>query len=343
MRVAMYYANSDVRLEERPKPAAGDGEILVRIEASGICGTDCLEWYRVNRVPLVLGHEIAGVIAEAGKGVKHYKIGDRIAVSHHVPCGECRFCRTGHETVCDVLRKTNFDPGGFSEYVRVPKINIEKDGVYKIPDNVSFEEATFVEPLACVIRGQRIAGFRKGQNVLVIGSGISGLLHIQLARLNGAGKIIATDISDFRLKAAKKFGADRVIKADEYAPERFRELNNGYLADLVIICAGADQAFEQGLKSIERGGTVLVFSAAAKDAKFQVPINDIFWRNEVTVTSSYAGSPSDHREALEKIASRKINVYDMITHRFSLADAGLGFNLVAEARESIKVIIEPQR
>ena len=343
MRIAMYYANNDVRLEEKPKPATGAGEILVRIEASGICGTDCLEWYRINRVPLVLGHEIAGVIAEIGKGVKRFKAGDRVAVSHHVPCGECRFCRAGHETVCDVLRKTNFDPGGFSEYVRVPKINIEKGGVYEIPKSVSFEEATFVEPLACVIRGQRIAGFYKGQTVLVIGSGISGLLHIQLARLSGAGKIIATDIADFRLKAAKKFGADHAITADEYTPERFKELNNGYLADLVIICAGASPAFEQGSRSVERGGTVLVFSAAGKDVKFPVPINDIFWRNEVTITSSYAGSPSDHREALEKIASRKINVYDMITHRFSLADTARGFGLVAEARESIKVIIEPQR
>jgi len=343
MRVAMYYANNDVRLEEKPKPAIGAGEILVRIEASGICGTDCLEWYRINRVPLVLGHEIAGVVAEAGPGVKRLKIGDRVAVSHHVPCGECRFCLAGHETVCDMLRKTNFDPGGFSEYARVPKINIEKGGVYAIPENVSFEEATFIEPLACVIRGQRLAGFCKGQNVLIIGSGISGLLHIQLARQAGAGLVVATDISDFRLNAAKKFGADQAIKAVEYTPERFKELNGGYLADLVIICAGADPAFEQGLRSVERGGTVLIFSAAGKDAKFPVPINDIFWRNEVTITSSYAGSPSDHREALEKITSRKINVCDMITHRFSLAEAGEGFKLVVEARESIKVIIEPQK
>lgn len=342
MRVAMYYSNNDVRLEERPKPAIGEGEIIVRIEASGICGTDCMEWYRIHRVPLVLGHEIAGVIVEAGKGVKRYKAGDRVSVSHHVPCGECRFCKAGHETVCDTLRKTNFDPGGFSEFVRVPKINVEK-GVYPIPKNVSFEEATFIEPLACVMRGQRLANFKRGKSVLVIGSGISGLLHIQLARHSGASRIFATDIEGFRIKAAERLGADHAVSAKVYSPEWLKEMNGGNLADLVIICAGAPSAFDQGLRSVERGGTVLIFAAAGKDERFPVPINDIFWRNEVTVVSSYAGSPSDHVEALKKIASHKINVCDMITHRLPLARTGEGFKLVAEAKESIKVIIKPQR
>ncbi|MDD5423264.1 MAG: zinc-dependent dehydrogenase [Candidatus Omnitrophica bacterium] len=342
MRVAMYYSNNDVRLEEKERPAPGAGEILVRIEASGICGTDCLEWYRIHRVPLVLGHEIAGVIVEAGKGVKRYKVGDRVSVSHHVPCGKCRFCRAGHETVCDMLRKTNFDPGGFSEFVRVPKINVEK-GVYIIPKNVSFEEATFIEPLACVIRGQRLAGMKKGKSVLVIGGGISGLLHIKLARSAGAGRIFATDISDFRLKAAKKAGADLAMNAAEYTPERLKDMNGGLPADLVVICAGAASAMEQGLKSVERGGTVLIFAATGKGVTIPLSVNDLFWRNEATITSSYAGSPDDHREALKKIASKKVKVCDMITHRFGLEDAVKGFRLVAEAKESIKVIIEPQK
>ena len=158
-----------------------------------------------------------------------------------------------------------------------------------------------------------------------------------------AKRIIATDISDFRLKAAKKFGADYAIKAGEYSPDRLKSFNDGALADFVIICAGVTSAFEQGLRSVERGGTVLIFSAAGKDVLLPVPINDIFWRNEVTVTSSYAGSPEDHREALEKIASHKIDVCGMITHKFNLAQTGKGFNLVAEANESIKVIIEPQK
>lgn len=343
MRVAMYYANSDIRLEEKPKPVVGADELLVRVEASGICGTDCLEWYRINKVPLVLGHEIAGIIVEAGKGVKRYKAGDRVAVSHHVPCGECRFCRDGHETVCDTLRKTNFDPGGFAEFVRIPKINIEKGGVYALPKDVSFEEATFIEPLACVLRGQRLAELKKDKTVLIIGSGISGLLHIQLAKTAGAKRVIATDISEYRLKAARKLGADRAVNAKDYSPGLLKESNDGYLADLVILCTGAVPAIEQGLRSVERGGTILVFAATDKGVTIPVSINDLFWRNEITIMSSYAGSPDDHIEALKLIASRKINVRDMITHRFGLGETGLGFKLVSEAKDSIKVIIQPQR
>lgn len=343
MRAAVYYSNSDIRIEERPKPEIGDGELLVKVEASGICGTDCLEWYRRDRVPLILGHEIAGLVVSVGKGLNRYRVGDRVSASHHVPCGECRFCRAGHETVCELLRKTNFDPGGFAEFVRIPKINVDKLGVYTISKNVSFEEATFIEPLACAVRGQRLAGFKKEKSVLVVGSGISGLLHVKLARAGGAKFIAATDVNDFKVAAAARSGADLALNAKDYTPEKFRAANGGYLADIVIICASAKGAFEQALRSVERGGTVLIFAAGDKDALLPVPINDIFWRNEVTVLSSYAGSPADHVEALGKIDSKKVNVRDMITHRFGLADTGKGFKLAAEARESIKVMIEPQK
>jgi L-iditol 2-dehydrogenase len=265
-----------------------------------------------------------------------------VVVAHHVPCGECRYCRSGHETVCDTLRKTNFDPGGFSEFVRVPRINVEK-GVFLIPRSVSFEEATFVEPLACVVRGQRLSRLKRGDSVLVVGSGIAGMLHIKCAKAAGVKRVIATDICDFRLEAARKAGAEHAIHAGAFTPEKFRELNDGCLADLVIICAGSQAAFEQGLRSVERGGTVLIFTAAGKDATMPVPTNEIFWRSEVTLMSSYAGSPQDHIEALEKIRSRKINVYDMITHRFPLAETLSGFKVVAEAKDSMKVIIEPQK
>ena len=343
VRAAVYYSNSDIRVEERPRPEIGDGEILVKVEASGICGTDCLEWYRKDKVPLVLGHEIAGTIVSVGKGIKRYRPGDRVSASHHVPCGECRLCRAGHETVCDTLRKTSFDPGGFAEFVRIPKINVDKFGIYSIPKNVSFEEATFVEPLACVVRGQRLAGFKKEKSILVIGSGISGLLHIRLARTSGAKNIVATDINDFRLDAAKRSGADFVFNSKDYTPEKLRAVNGGYLADLVVICSGAKPAFEQGLRSVERGGTVLIFAAADKDALLPVSTNDMFWRSEVTVLSSYAGSPADHIEALGKIDTKRVIVHDMITHRVGLFDAVKGFRLVAGAGESLKVIVEPQR
>jgi len=343
MRVAVYYSNSDIRIEERPVPAIGEGEFLVKVRSSGICGSDVMEWYRVNRVPLVLGHEIAGEIVEVGKGLREFAKGQRAACSHHVPCGECRYCRMGHETVCEMLRATNLDPGGFAEYVRVPAVNIEKKGVYLLPDALSYEEATFIEPLACVLRGQRLIGLKKGQTVLVIGSGISGILHIQMAKANGASKVAATDINDYRIKAAVKFGADAVFNASDYTPEALRQIQSGRLADLVIVCAGAAQAIDQALASVERGGTVLFFSAANQGVTVPLDINRIFWRNEVALTSSYAATPAEHLEAMGLIARRIVNVKDMITHRFGLAETQHGFKLVAEAKESLKVIIEPQR
>jgi L-iditol 2-dehydrogenase len=342
MRVAMYYSNRDVRLQEMPVPQIGPGEVLMRVEASGICGTDLLEWYRRHKAPLVLGHEVAGVVAAVGEGVKHYKVGERICAAHHVPCNTCHYCLSGHHTVCDTLRQTNFDPGGFAEYVRLPRINVEQ-GIFALPDELSFEEATFVEPLACVLRGQRLAHLQPGQSVLVIGSGVAGLLHIQLARTSGAGYIMATDVVDYRLKAARKFGADVAVQAKDYTPASLRQAADGRLADLVVICSGAASAISQALESVERGGTVLFFAPTEPGVSIPISVNDLFWRNEVTLTSSYGGSPADYAAALGLIQAGKIRVREMITHRLGLAETGLGFQLVARAQDSLKVIIEPQR
>ncbi len=339
MRVAMYYNNNDVRLEEMPVPRIGPGEILVKVIASGICGSDVLEWYRIKKAPIVLGHEIAGEIVEVGEGVGKVKEGDRVFVSHHVPCNTCRYCRSGNHTVCETLHTTNFDPGGFAEYIRAPRINVDQ-GTFILPDEITFEDGSFVEPLACVVRGQRVAGFRPGTSVLVLGSGISGLLHIMLARASGAGRIIATDISEYRLAKAREFGADEVIHAGEDVPALVKELNGGYLADLVIVCAGALSAFKQALKSVDRGGTVLCFATTDPGVKIPIPANE-FWRNSITVLPSYANSPYDAEVAIELIRSGRVNVNPLITHRLPLEETARGFKLMTEAGESIKVVIEP--
>jgi len=341
MRVAMYYNNRDVRLEEMPKPKIGPGEVLVKVIACGICGSDVLEWYRIKSAPRVLGHEATGEIVEVGEGEERYRVGDRIFVSHHVPCNTCRYCLSGHHTACETLHKTNYDPGGFAEYIRVPRINVEH-GIYLLPEALSFEDGTFIEPLGCVVRGQRLARVQRGDSVLILGSGISGLLHVQLARAHGAGRVIATDINEYRLKAAKKFGADAVISAGENVLERLRQLNEGRLSDRVIVCTGAMPASKQALQCVDRGGTVLFFAVPERGVDISVPIAE-FWRNEVTIMTSYGAAPGDLEEALRLIEERKVNVHDMITHRLGLAETGLGFRLVADAKESLKVVIEPQR
>ena len=341
MRVAMYYKNSDVRLQEMPVPKIGPGEILVKIQASGICGSDVLEWYRIKKAPIVLGHETAGEVTQVGEGVVKFKPGDRVAVSHHVPCNTCRYCLAGNHTVCETLHTTNFDPGGFSEYVRVPKLNVDR-GVFLLPPEVSFEDGSFMEPLGCVLRGQRLARLMPGQTVLVMGSGISGLLHIMLAKALGAGRVIATDVSPYRLKAAKDLGADAVINAKEDVPARLKELNGGWLAELVIVCTGAMPAFAQALKSVDRGGTLMYFATTNPGETLPVPIND-YWRNGITLMPSYGNSPYDAEAAIALIRSGRVPVGKLITHRLGLAEAAQGFQLVAGAGESIKVILEPQQ
>jgi L-iditol 2-dehydrogenase len=339
MKVAMYYNNNDVRIEEMPVPIINENELLVKVKASGICGSDVMEWYRIKKAPLVLGHEIAGDIVEAGKKVKKYKVGDRIFVSHHVPCDDCHFCLDDKKTLCHALHTTNFYPGGFAEYLCVPEINI-KNGVFVLPKEVSYDEGVFIEPLACVVRGLKTAGMKPGLNVLVIGSGISGLLQIKLARAWGANRIIATDIDEYRLTSAKKFGADITINAKENVPEQVKKHNDGKLADLVVILTGATSAVRQGLQSVGPGGTILFFAPTEPGMEIPFPLFDL-WNKQIKMVSTYAGSPEDINLAIDLIKTKKVKVTDMISHKLPLTDAAKGFQLVAKAQDSMKVILEP--
>ena len=339
----MYYSNKDVRLEEMPVPEIGPGELLMRVVAGGICGSDVMEWYRRDKVPLVLGHEVAGEVVEAGEGVTGFKPGDRVAATHHVPCNTCHYCLAGHHTICKTLLKgTHFYPGGFAEYVRIPAINVDR-GVFHIPAEVSYEAASFMEPLACVFRGQKNARLKPGQCVLVLGSGISGLLHIGLARALGAGLVVAADTIPFRLEKAKQMGAHLALQADDRMEKAIRDVNEGRMADLVIICF--DGFIPLALKSVERGGTVLFFGGASEGATIPATINELFWRTEITLTSTYAGAPQDCDTALKLIKAGAVPVEDTITHRLSMEEGPLGFQFVSSPmeHECIKVIVEPQR
>jgi L-iditol 2-dehydrogenase len=339
MKVAMYYNNNDVRIEEMPVPTIGDNELLVKVKASGICGSDVMEWYRIKKAPRVLGHEITGDIVAVGKNVKRYKIGDRVFVSHHVPCDTCRFCKDNQQTLCHTLHSTNFYPGGFAEYLRVPEINVDR-GVFVLPKGMSYEQGVFIEPLACVVRGLKTARMKSGQTVLVIGSGISGLLQIKLAKAWNAGRILATDVGDYRLQAAKKFGADVVIHAKENVPEEVKKHNEGRLADLVVLCTGVLPAVQQALHSVEAGGTILFFAPTAPEDNVPFPLFEL-WNKQITMVSTYAGSPEDITTAIELIKTKKVIVVDLISHTLPLSEAAKGFQLVAKAKDSMKVILKP--
>jgi L-iditol 2-dehydrogenase len=336
MKVAVYYSNDDIRIEERPKPRISVGEILVRMKASGICGTDVMQWYRIKKAPRVLGHEMAGVIATTGKGVERFKKGDRVFVSHHVPCYRCYYCVQGNYTACESLHTGNYDPGGFSEFIRVPEENV-RYGTFLLPEGITFEDATMIEPLGCTIAGQNQLGLKKGQTVLIIGSGVSGILHVQLAKIKRV-RVIVMDINEYRLNKAVEFGADYVINANRYSVDELKGINDNRLADIVIVCASAKQAVANAISSVDRKGKILFF--AVPDTDIEIP-SVRFWRDETTLIFSYGAAPDDIQKAINLIDNNKIDVRKMITHKVPLSAIQQGFKLASEAKESLKVVVVP--
>jgi L-iditol 2-dehydrogenase len=336
LKVAVYYNNSDIRIEERPLPSISDSEILVKMKASGICGTDVMEWYRIQKAPRVLGHEMAGEIVEIGENAKGFEKGDRVFVSHHVPCYKCHYCLQGNYTACEFLHTGNYEPGGFSEFIRVPEENV-RHGTFLLPDSLTYEDGTMIEPLACALAGQNQLGLKEVQTVLIIGSGVSGILHIQLAKMKGA-KVVATDIDEYRMNSAMDFGADRVLDAGKYSVDSLRNANDDRLADVVIVCTAAKQAIDNALVSVERKGKVLFF--AVPESEIAIP-SMRFWRDEITVTFSYGAAPDDLQTAIELIDKGMIDVRKMVTHKVPLSSIMQGFRLVTEAKNSLKVVVVP--
>ncbi|RUA17699.1 MAG: alcohol dehydrogenase [Clostridia bacterium] len=341
MRVAMYYNNNDVRLEELPRPVIGPGEALIQVRASGICGSDVMEWYRIKKAPIVLGHEVTGDIVELGEGVEGFAVGERVVFTHHVPCNNCYYCQRGEHSLCETLHNTRFYPGGNAEYVRLPQINIEKGGMLRLPENVSYDEGTFIEPLGCVIRGMRKMDIQPSDSVLVLGSGLSGLLNIKAAIAMGAGRVVATDINDYRLAAARQAGADVAINALEGdVVTAARAANDGRGFDIVIVCTAAPMVFGQALELADKGATMLLF--AINTPGTEIPFEPYaLYHKGVTLTSTYAAAPRDLREAMTLIASGRIEVASLITHRLPLDETQKGFQMTARAESSLKVIIDP--
>ncbi|MBU1186015.1 MAG: alcohol dehydrogenase catalytic domain-containing protein [Pseudomonadota bacterium] len=336
MKVAMWYNNRDIRLEDAPMPRPGPGEMVVKIHACGICGSDIVEWYRLPRAPLVQGHEIGAEVVEVGASVTQYSPGDRVFIAPKVPCMACDSCRDGHYPVCTAVDDRL--PGGFAQYILVPEALVE-EGTSLLPDGVSYDLSTFIEPLACVVRAQNLSGVDKARTLLVLGCGMSGLLHIKLAKARGGISIAATDISPFRMGAARRFGADLVMDAGDNIAERPASETGGK-ADVVMICTSALSAVDQAWACVNKGGAVVFFAVPEPGKPVFLPANE-FWRQEIRILTSYYCGPPDLKEALSLIDRGVVKLEDMITHRLPLKDIGEGFRLVTEGKKSIKVIIHP--
>jgi L-iditol 2-dehydrogenase len=342
MRVAMYYNNNKVVVQEMDLPPTGESEILIKVLACGICGSDIMEWYRIKKAPLVLGHELSGEIVGTGAKVKKFKIGDRVFSTHHVPCDQCHYCITGHHTACEVFQKVNNHyPGGFSEYLKISGRSLET-GTFILPEKVTDEQATFIEPLGTALRGLRASELKPGDSLLILGSGIIGLLMIKLAKALGAGRIMATDIDDFRLKMAKEFGAEHTQKADGDISSFIREVNGGRLADKIVICTGALSAAEQALQCIDKGGIITFFAVPEPGQRINIDFNP-FWRDDVTLKTCYGAAPLDNLQAMELISHGNIKIDDMITHKFPLADTEKGFKTASQGKNCLKVLIYPNK
>jgi len=344
MKVGVFYDAYDIRCEEMPIPKIGSGEILVKMRASGICGSDLGPEYILTKIkergrkPVVIGHEVSGEVVKVGEGVKKFQVGDRVVPHHHVGCLSCWYCKHGAYTLCKDFYPINFDPGGFSEYFSVPQRLVEQD-TYLIPEDVSFEEAAQVEPTACIIRGIRKTPLRQGDAVAVVGCGPMGLTHIKLLTIFGAGEIIATDLSDFRLKAAERFGATVTVNPQvEDAVERAKGMTDGRGVDIAFTATTSAKANEQAIKMIRPSGTLFLYAGLDPDFKLTLPEIYRVCR-EITITSTYSASHLETEMALELMRSKRLGLGDLVTHRFKLDKIAEAFKIARERQDSLKTVI----
>jgi len=338
MKVARLYSFSDIRIEDIPVPEIGPKDALIKTKACGICSGDVMPWYIEKKAPLVLGHEPAGEVVEIGKDVASVKKGDRVFTHHHAPCFTCRFCRRGDYVQCETWRKTRIIPGGISEYILIPQTNLENDTL-TLPESLSYEDGTLIEPTACVVKALKRAGIRRGDTVLVIGLGIMGQINILLARKYGAEKIIGADMVQFRLDKAREFGADGVIDVSKNNPiEALKGLTNGEMADVVIVGPNSSDAMRLGIECTGAGGKVLFFTPAKPGEKLIIDPNELYFK-DINIITSYSCGPTDTADALELIEAGVVAAEKLVTHRFAIEKTAEAFRLTAEAKDSLKSVV----
>lgn len=346
MKVVRFHAPGDVRIEDAPEPTAGPGDVKIRVRACSTCGTDVkISKYGHHHIvpPRVMGHEIAGEVTEVGEGVTGWVPGDRVQVIAAIPCGQCAECRRGRMTVCPNQESIGYHyDGGFAQHMVVPAKVLAVDGLNRIPDGVGFAEASVAEPLACVLNGQQLALVGPGDDVVVIGSGPIGCLHVRLARARGAARVFLVDINQARLEmAAALVAPDAVICAEDTdAVDAVLKLTDGRGADVIITAAASGAAQEQALQMAARRARISFFGGLPKDNPIIRLDSNLVHYRELTIVGANGSSPAHNAEALRLIASGEVPVTDLITHRLPLDQALDAFGIVARG-EAIKVTIEP--
>jgi L-iditol 2-dehydrogenase len=338
MKVARLYSFNDIRIEDIHVPEPGPREALIKVKASGICSGDVMPWYIEKKAPLVIGHEPAGEIVEVGREVEAFKPGDRVFVHHHAPCMKCTFCERGDYVQCDEWRRSKIIPGGIAEYVLIPEGNLMNDTLC-LPDNINYEDATLIEPTACVVKSFNRSGIKKEDTVLVIGLGVMGIIHLLLAKHFGAEKVIGADMVEFRLHKAKELGSNAVINVKkESLKEATLSLTDGKGAQIVIVGPNSVEAMYTGLQCVAPGGTVVFFTPAKPDEKLTIDPNYLYFR-DINIVTSYSCGPDDTKKALSFIEKGVISAEKLVTHKFSIDETELAYRTVAQAQDSLKVLI----
>jgi L-iditol 2-dehydrogenase len=346
MRVARFHAPGDVRLEDAPEPSAGAREVKIRVRACSMCGTDV----KISRFghhhihpPRVMGHEIAGEVVEVGDEVDGWEAGDRVQVIAAIPCGDCEFCAKDQMNICpnQVSMGYHFD-GGFAEYMVVPENVLKVDGLNRVPDGLSLAEASVAEPLACALNAQELLRINPGDDVVVVGAGPIGCLHVRLARSYGAARVFLVELGRDRLTmAADLVSPDAAIcSGDEDPVAKVRELTDGRGADVAITAAASGAAQEQALQMLARGGRISFFGGLPKDQPTITLDSNLVHYSELTIVGANGSSPEHNKRALQLIADGKVPVKDLITHLLPLEQVLDGIGIVQRG-EGIKVTIEP--
>lgn len=342
MKAAVIASKGIVELRDLPTPTIGASEILVRMRACGICGTDIEKIHGEHITPPILGHEVAGDIEQIGKDVAEFKEGDRIIVHHHISCKTCFYCKNGFETLCEAYPKSNLDPCGFAEYFRVPETLFEGGTVYKIPPQMTYDEGSQIEPTACCIRALRKSGVKAGTSVAIFGVGPVGLTHVELLKLYGATPIYAVDVIESRRNMAAKVGADLTFDPlTDDVPKAIFEGTNGRGADIAIVATGKPKAIQQAIASVRKGGNVVLFGAPARGAMVSLDVSQLFLR-EIGFQSSYSTSETEMRMALAMITERRIQPSLLITHKLPLERVAEAISLAESGKETVKVIVQNQ-
>jgi len=340
MKMAYVAGPADVKIKDIERPQIGKGEIRVIMKACGVCGSDLEKIYgKYTQPSMRLGHEPSGIISMVGEGVTNLKKGDRVFTHHHVPCYSCHLCLNGNETMCQKYSETNLSPCGLAEEFTVPEWNVSHGGVIKLPDHVSFEEASMIEPLACCVRAWNKIKFKKGDSVAILGVGPTGLMHLMLSKLYGIQDIFCLDINDFRLGFAEKFDITESIRSDDpNAHQKIlsKTMNRG--VDIVMLATGSLKAVDQAIDFVRKGGTIMLFGVPSKDAKMSIDMSKIYAK-EITITPSYAASENDTNEAFKLIEQGRVDVKKLITHTFDLVNSSNALDYAHQGIDSMKIII----